>query len=184
VTTLRRWSGAEARALREAKRMSIREFAAHLGVSDRMISKWEAGADRIQPRPVNQAALNTSLAQSSGSRFSSPARRHRRQLSNRTGTQRPQRTTRSGIRSTVSSWPWSTPESFSTVQTTNPSGCPLSTSTCTQPPRKRRRRHHSQRQIPQRRQPLRRLRPVRKRLGVVRHRDRSLPTRTQRQRLH
>lgn len=45
--------------------MSIREFAAHLGVSDRMISKWEAGADRIQPRPVNQAALDTSLAQSS-----------------------------------------------------------------------------------------------------------------------
>jgi transcriptional regulator with XRE-family HTH domain len=65
VTTLRRWSGAEARALREAKRMSIREFAAHLGVSDRMISKGEAGADRIQPRPVNQAALDTSLAQSS-----------------------------------------------------------------------------------------------------------------------
>ncbi len=45
--------------------MSIREFAAHLGVSDRMISKWEAGADSIHPRPVNQAALDTSLARSS-----------------------------------------------------------------------------------------------------------------------
>ncbi|MGH3941218.1 MAG: helix-turn-helix domain-containing protein [Pseudonocardiaceae bacterium] len=47
LTTVPRWSGAEARALREAKRMSIREFAEHLGVSERMISKWEEGADRI-----------------------------------------------------------------------------------------------------------------------------------------
>lgn len=65
MATVLRWSGAEIRALREAKRMSIREFAAHLGVSDCMISKWEAGADRIHPRPVNQAALDTSLARSS-----------------------------------------------------------------------------------------------------------------------
>jgi formylglycine-generating enzyme required for sulfatase activity len=42
--------------------MSVREFAAHLGVSDRMVSKWEAGADAIRPRPMNQAALDTSLA--------------------------------------------------------------------------------------------------------------------------
>src|SRR5690606_32994844 len=41
--------------------MSIREFAAHLGVSERMISKWEAGST---PRPVNQAALDTCLARS------------------------------------------------------------------------------------------------------------------------
>jgi hypothetical protein len=41
--------------------MSIREFAAHLGVSERMISKWEAGRENIRPRPVNQAALDTSL---------------------------------------------------------------------------------------------------------------------------
>ncbi len=45
--------------------MSLREFAQHLGVSDRMVSKWEAGADRICPRPVNQEALDTSLARSS-----------------------------------------------------------------------------------------------------------------------
>lgn len=45
--------------------MSLREFAAHLGVSDRMVSKWEARGDRIHPRPVNQAALDTSLTQSS-----------------------------------------------------------------------------------------------------------------------
>jgi hypothetical protein len=44
--------------------MSLREFAVHLGVSDRMVSKWEAAGERIHPRPVNQAALDTSLAQS------------------------------------------------------------------------------------------------------------------------
>ena len=42
--------------------MAVREFAAHLGVSDRMVSKWEAGGESIRPRPVNQAALDTSLA--------------------------------------------------------------------------------------------------------------------------
>lgn len=44
--------------------MSIRDFAAHLGISDRMVSKWEAGGERIHPRPVNQAALDTSLLRS------------------------------------------------------------------------------------------------------------------------
>jgi hypothetical protein len=65
VTTVQRWSGREVRALREAKRMSIRAFAAHLGVSERMVSKWEAGGEEVHPRPVNQAALDTSLACSS-----------------------------------------------------------------------------------------------------------------------
>lgn len=64
MTTVRQWTGMEVRALRSAKRMSIREFAAHLGVSDRMVSKWEAAGERIQPRPMNQAALDTSLARS------------------------------------------------------------------------------------------------------------------------
>ena len=44
--------------------MSIKDFAAHLGVSERMISKWEAGRDNIRPRPVNQAALDTCLTRS------------------------------------------------------------------------------------------------------------------------
>lgn len=52
------WTGRESRALREANRMSIRSFAARLGVSERMISKWEVGGDRLTPRPVNQAALD------------------------------------------------------------------------------------------------------------------------------
>jgi hypothetical protein len=59
------WSGREVRALREARRMSVREFAGHLGVSDRMVSKWEAGGETIRPRPLNQAALDTSLAMAS-----------------------------------------------------------------------------------------------------------------------
>jgi tetratricopeptide (TPR) repeat protein len=44
--------------------MSVRAFAAHLGVSERIVSKWEAGARKIQPRPVNQSALDVSLAAS------------------------------------------------------------------------------------------------------------------------
>lgn len=63
MVTVQRWSGLEVRVLREAKRMSIREFAAHLGVSERMISKWES-QENITPRPVNQAALDTCLARS------------------------------------------------------------------------------------------------------------------------
>lgn len=62
ATTVQRWSGREVRALREAKRMTIREFAAHLGVSERMVSKWEG--ENVIPRPVNQSALDTSLATS------------------------------------------------------------------------------------------------------------------------
>ncbi|MGI5215074.1 SUMF1/EgtB/PvdO family nonheme iron enzyme [Plantactinospora sp. CA-290183] len=59
-----KWSGRETRALRQAKRMSLREFAAYLGVSDRTVSKWEAGAERIQPRPDSQAMLDTVLERS------------------------------------------------------------------------------------------------------------------------
>jgi hypothetical protein len=61
MSTVPHWSGREVKALREARRMSVRAFAAHLGVSDRMVSKWESGGDVIRPRPLNQAALDTSL---------------------------------------------------------------------------------------------------------------------------
>ncbi|MGW0931953.1 SUMF1/EgtB/PvdO family nonheme iron enzyme [Streptomyces sp. NPDC002644] len=62
MATVERWSGLEVRALREASRMSTEEFAARLGVSDRMVSKWEARKDTIRLRQVNQAALDTLLA--------------------------------------------------------------------------------------------------------------------------
>lgn len=59
---VRNWTGAETRALRDARRMSLTEFAAHIGVNPRLISRWEAGGTNIRPRPVNQAALDTILA--------------------------------------------------------------------------------------------------------------------------
>src|SRR5690606_33875135 len=58
--TVSRWTGKEARALREAKRVSQVEFAAELGVSERIIVRWEKG--NVTPRPINQQGLDTVLA--------------------------------------------------------------------------------------------------------------------------
>ncbi|MFF2902730.1 SUMF1/EgtB/PvdO family nonheme iron enzyme [Streptomyces sp. NPDC057966] len=55
------WTGVETRALREAARMTLAEFAQKLGVSDRAVAKWEAA--KSEPRMVSQAALDTMLAQ-------------------------------------------------------------------------------------------------------------------------
>ncbi|GAA2614275.1 SUMF1/EgtB/PvdO family nonheme iron enzyme [Actinomadura fulvescens] len=63
--TVQRWSGLEARALREAKRASQRDFAAEVGVSERLIAKWEKGGEKMIPRPVNQQALDDILAAAS-----------------------------------------------------------------------------------------------------------------------
>ena len=61
--TVQRWTGRESRALRHALRMSVRVFAAHLGVTDRAVSKWEAGnGDRV-PGPDSQAILDTVFEQ-------------------------------------------------------------------------------------------------------------------------
>ncbi|GIJ25374.1 transcriptional regulator [Micromonospora qiuiae] len=73
MTTVQTWTGRQTRALRHALRMSIRDFAEHLGVSERTVSKWEAGRDAVRPRPEMQAALDTTLLRASGeavSRFS------------------------------------------------------------------------------------------------------------------
>jgi len=61
VLIVREWTGVEARALRQAKRMSVRAFAAHLGIAVRTVSKWEAGGVRTTPRPDTQAVLDTVL---------------------------------------------------------------------------------------------------------------------------
>jgi len=61
--TVQHWTVTEIRALRLARRMSVREFAAHLGVSARVVSRWETTTAPSDPRPINQAALDTSLAQ-------------------------------------------------------------------------------------------------------------------------
>ena len=76
MTTVQKWTGRETRALRHALRMSIRDFAEHLGVSERTVSKWEAGRETVQPRPEMQAALDTALRRASEeavSRFSAMA---------------------------------------------------------------------------------------------------------------
>lgn len=59
---MQRWSGREARALREALRLSVRAFAARLGVSERTISKWEEGGGHRTPGPDSQAILDTTYA--------------------------------------------------------------------------------------------------------------------------
>jgi formylglycine-generating enzyme required for sulfatase activity len=65
VITIRIWSGREIRALREAMRMSQRQFAARLGVSERMVTKWESGGEKMNPRPINQSALDSFLSDAS-----------------------------------------------------------------------------------------------------------------------
>jgi transcriptional regulator with XRE-family HTH domain len=59
--TVRAWTGREVRALREARRMSVRDFATHLGVSQRVVTKWETSGVSVRPQPINQQALDTSL---------------------------------------------------------------------------------------------------------------------------
>jgi transcriptional regulator with XRE-family HTH domain len=65
VIVVARWTGQEASALRQALRMTIRDFADHLGVAERTVAKWEAGGSAMVPVPVLQAALDTVLARAS-----------------------------------------------------------------------------------------------------------------------
>lgn len=59
---VRQWSGFEARALREAMRLTVRGFAGRLGISERTVSKWEAGGSGITPGPDSQSLLDTALS--------------------------------------------------------------------------------------------------------------------------
>ena len=65
MTVVGQWTGQEASALRQALRMTIRDFAEHLGVAERTVAKWEAGRSAMVPVPVMQAALDTVLARAS-----------------------------------------------------------------------------------------------------------------------
>jgi DNA-binding transcriptional regulator YiaG len=49
MTTVGRWTGREAKLLREALRLSVRDFAAHLGVGVRTVNKWDARLADITP---------------------------------------------------------------------------------------------------------------------------------------
>src|SRR4249919_1762473 len=62
---LREWTGAQARALRVALRMTVRDFATRLGVAPRTVAQWEARGDTIRPRPELQATLDTALSRAS-----------------------------------------------------------------------------------------------------------------------
>lgn len=59
------WTGREARLLREAMRLSQREYAAFLGAASRTVAYWEAQGEDVVPRSEWQAALDTALAQAS-----------------------------------------------------------------------------------------------------------------------
>jgi formylglycine-generating enzyme required for sulfatase activity len=65
VPTVVRWTGREAACLRMALRLTLIDFSQRVGVTDRMVSKWEAGAESIAPRLGNQRALDTVLATAS-----------------------------------------------------------------------------------------------------------------------
>jgi hypothetical protein len=63
VTTVQKWTGRETLALRQALRMSGREFAARLGITERTIAKWETpGQIKTTLRPSSHAMLDTMLA--------------------------------------------------------------------------------------------------------------------------
>jgi hypothetical protein len=55
------WTGLEATLLRLARRMTVRQFSAHLGITARMITRWGTGGRSIRPRPEYQAVLDESL---------------------------------------------------------------------------------------------------------------------------
>lgn len=62
MTTVVRWSGVEARALREARRMSVRAFAAHLGVAVASVTNWERRGEQIRLRDETQQILDRDLS--------------------------------------------------------------------------------------------------------------------------
>jgi transcriptional regulator with XRE-family HTH domain len=77
MTTVHRWTGREAKLLREALRLSVRDFAARLGIGLRTINKWEARQSDITPLPHMQEVLDTALARASDeakARFSAATR--------------------------------------------------------------------------------------------------------------
>lgn len=63
MVAVSRWTGIEVRALMQAARLTYVDMSEQMGVSDRMVGKWVAGGEDITPRPVNQQALDTLLAQ-------------------------------------------------------------------------------------------------------------------------
>ncbi|MGH3943062.1 MAG: helix-turn-helix domain-containing protein [Pseudonocardiaceae bacterium] len=65
MTTVRCWTGLEAKLLREALRLSVRGFAAYLGVGMRTVNKWESRLTDLMQRPYMQEVLDTALSRAS-----------------------------------------------------------------------------------------------------------------------
>lgn len=65
VATVYTWTGREAKQLRTALRLSLRDFAARLGIGVRTLNKWEARGSTITPLPYMQAILDTALQRAS-----------------------------------------------------------------------------------------------------------------------
>jgi transcriptional regulator with XRE-family HTH domain len=63
--TVRTWTGREARQLREALRLSQREFAATLGIAARTVAQWDRVGVSIRPRPEFQRMLDVALQRAS-----------------------------------------------------------------------------------------------------------------------
>ncbi|GGK34696.1 hypothetical protein GCM10010124_29200 [Pilimelia terevasa] len=63
MTAIIKWSGHEARLLRQARRMSVREFAGHLGVNDAAVSNWERRGTQARLRYNTQQILDADLGQ-------------------------------------------------------------------------------------------------------------------------
>lgn len=57
-----RWTGAEAHALRQALRLTVRAFAQELGVAPRTVAKWDAGQGNVTLRMDTQAILDSALS--------------------------------------------------------------------------------------------------------------------------
>ncbi|WP_223006832.1 formylglycine-generating enzyme family protein [Streptomyces roseirectus] len=62
MTGVNRWTGREVLLLRTAMRMTGRDFAALVPVSQRQLVTWEGRGETINLRPGNQEALDTLLA--------------------------------------------------------------------------------------------------------------------------
>src|SRR6266508_2480278 len=58
-----RWTGREAAALRLARRMSVRAYAARLGVTVATVANWHSRAERARLRMATQQMLDIDLAQ-------------------------------------------------------------------------------------------------------------------------
>jgi transcriptional regulator with XRE-family HTH domain len=65
VETVQGWDGEQARRLRAALRMTVEDFAGHLGVSPRTVAKWEKKGALLVPLPETQAILDTALERAS-----------------------------------------------------------------------------------------------------------------------